>query len=341
MNPCEDGKWLLLIHQIPPKPAYFRVKIWRRLLGVGAVAIKNSVYVIPRNEDTLETFQWLRREIVQGGGDASICVAAFIDGLTDAQVEALFREARDAEYALISEEVRHVLQSIPSDPATAGDDDANAPAAAYHRLDKRFRSVEARDFFGAPGRDSAREGLNRIARVMNDLRSSLAETRTLKDADFLELRGMTWVTRKGIYVDRIASAWLIRRFIDPDAKFRFVTSTGYRPRTREVRFDMFEGEFTHEGDMCTFEVLVSRFLGQDEALVQIGRIIHDLDLKDGKFNRPETPGIGALLEGLASSRRERNRPGGLAARTCRASAGGTPAPPSARRTRPGTPCRQA
>src|SRR6266849_5585140 len=108
-----DTRWLLLIHQIPPKPDYFRVKIWRRLQRVGAVAIKNSVYVLPKNDQTLEDFQWTVREITEGGGDAWICEAGFVEGISSEQVEVLFRAARDADYAAISEEAKELARKFP------------------------------------------------------------------------------------------------------------------------------------------------------------------------------------------------------------------------------------
>jgi hypothetical protein len=115
-------------------------------------------------------------------------------------------------------------------------------------------------------------------------------------------KGSTWVTRQDVHVDRIASAWLIHRFIDTSASFRFVPAKGYRPRAGEIRFDMFEGEFTHEGDYCTFEVLLQRSGLSDPALTAIGEIVHDVDLKDGKFGRAEAGGIAALIDGLARAR---------------------------------------
>jgi hypothetical protein len=297
-----EGRWLLLIHQIPLKPAYFRVKIWRRLHGLGAVAIKNSVYVIPKNEETLEDFQWILREIVQGGGEASICVADFIEGLTDDQVQAMFQAARDADYAQIAEEARSVLDSVPASASAITDEDRTGIEANLSRLKKRFSSVTALDFFAAPGREPAET-------VMKQLEERLKEARSKTEIDEAErgkrhlgdLRGRTWVTRKAVYVDRIACAWLIRRFIDPDAQFRFVSGRGYRPRAGELRFDMFEGEFTHEGDLCSFEVLSKRFFPEDQALVHIGKVIHDLDFKDAKFKKSETAGIGGLMKGLAAA----------------------------------------
>jgi hypothetical protein len=297
-----EGRWLLLIHQIPLKPAYFRVKIWRRLHGLGAVAIKNSVYVLPRNDETLEDFQWVLREIVQGEGEASICAADFIEGLTDDQVQAMFQAARDADYGQIAEEARSVLDSVPSSASAITDEDRTGIEANLSRLKKRFSSVTALDFFAAPGRESAEIAMLQLEARLKEARSKteIDETETEK-RDLGDLRGRTWVTRKGVYVDRIACAWLIRRFIDPDAQFKFVSSKGYRPRTGELRFDMFEGDFTHEGDLCSFEVLIKRFFSEDQALVHIGKVIHDLDFKDAKFKKSETAGIGGLIEGLAAA----------------------------------------
>ena len=297
-----EGRWLLLIHQIPLKPAYFRVKIWRRLHGLGAVAIKNSVYVLPRNDETLEDFQWVLREIVQGGGEASICAADFIEGLTDEQIEAMFQAARDADYAQIAEEARSVLDSVPASASAITDEDRTGIEANLSRLKKRFSSVTALDFFAAPGREPAQTVIEQLeARLKEARRKTETDEAETEKRDLGDLRGRTWVTRKGVYVDRIACAWLIRRFIDPDAQFRFVSGKGYRPRAGELRFDMFEGEFTHEGDLCSFEVLSKRFFPEDQALVHIGKVIHDLDFKDAKFKKPETAGIGGLMEGLAAA----------------------------------------
>jgi hypothetical protein len=302
MNECSEGKWLLLIHQIPPKPAYFRVKIWRRLQSLGAVAIKNAVYVIPRNEESFEDFQWILREIVEGGGEASICGVGFLEGLTDEQVEAMFQAARDADYAQIAEEAKSLVDSIFSTTAAITDEDKARLEANLNRLRKRFSSVFAIDFFGAPGRESAETLIEHLeVRLKEAQKKSEPAKSESEKPDLALLRGRTWVTRKGVYVDRMACAWLIRRFIDSDASFKFVSERGYRPKTGELRFDMFEGEFTHEGDLCSYEVLVKQFFQADQALIEISKIIHDLDLKDTKFKQSETSGIGGLITGLASA----------------------------------------
>jgi hypothetical protein len=301
MTECAEGKWLLLIHQIPPKPGYFRVKIWRRLQGLGAVAIKNTVYVIPRNEETFEDFQWVLREIVQGGGDASICAASFIEGLTDEQIKALFQEARNADYAQITEEAQVILDAAPASRVAVNADNLTHLETRLSRQRKRLAAVVAVDFFAAPAREPAEKMLEQIANRLRQMKQTESVENNSRKPDLTQLMGKTWVTRKGVHVDRMACAWLIRRFIDSNAQFKFVSSKGSRAKTEELPFDMYEGEFTHTGDLCTFEIFVRSFFSSDEALAQIGQIIHDLDLKDEKFKKAETAGIGALLNGLASA----------------------------------------
>jgi hypothetical protein len=220
----QSPRWLLLIHQIPPKPDYLRVKVRRRLRRIGARPLKNSVYVLPHSEEALEDFQWLAREIVADGGTALVCEAAFIEGISNTELDAMFR---------------------PTEPA--------GPTPA-------------------PGQTS--------------------------------WSGRTWVTRQGVKIDRMASAWLIRRFIDPAARFKFVAPRGYKPARVEVRFDMFEAEFTHDGPSCTFETLLERFDLRHRALRAIGEIVHDIDCKDEKFERDEAPGLALLVDGIARAHAE-------------------------------------
>ena len=287
----DDAKtWLLLIHQIPPKPDYLRVKIWRRLQALGAAAVKNSVYVLPPGDETLEDFQWLAREIREGGGEALVCGARLLDGLDDGEVRQLFVAARDADYAQLAGDARELLQAA----AQMANDELRTRLA---RLAKRRERIGAIDFFAAPGAEAV-DGLlgalgNAGAPAKEEDMPNLASERPA-----LAPAGTTWVTRRDVRVDRIASAWLIRRFIDPEARFKFVAASGYRPKRGERRFDMFEAEFTHEGDRCTFEVLLRRAGIEDIALAGIAEIVHDLDLKDGKFGRDEAAGLDRLIDGL-------------------------------------------
>jgi hypothetical protein len=289
--------WLLLVHQLPAKPAYLRVKIWRRLQGIGAVAVKNAVHALPMSEGTQEDFEWLMREIVEGGGEAFLCETRLIDGLTDEQVQKLFDEARDADYEEIVKDARTLTKSLRP---KLKPEKINEIRAQVARLRKRLADVVSNDFFGAIGRETAEGSLNDLdARLNEDEAVAKKATVVSKASPFGTLRGRTWVTRQGVHVDRIASAWLIRRFIDPDAAFKFVAGKGYRPADGELRFDMFQAEFTHEGDKCTFEVLLDRVSLNDSALRAIAEIIHDIDLRDSKFGREEAVGIRTLIDGIA------------------------------------------
>ena len=294
--------WLLLIHQLPAKPAYLRVKIWRRLQGIGAIAVKSAVHVLPMNEETQEDFEWLLREIEEGGGEAFMCEARLIDGLSDQEIRTLFDQARDADYAQVVKDARVLAKSLRPNGKTSTLADIRAQVA---RLRKRLAEIVAIDFFGAIGRETA-EGVIRTleARLIEDADVRGKDTTQSAARPPETLRDRTWVTREGVYVDRMASAWLIRRFIDPQAQFKFVSGKGYRPKEGELRFDMFEAEFTHEGDKCTFEVLLARCGLKDAALRAIAEIIHDIDLKDGKFGRTEVAGIRTLMEGIGAATRD-------------------------------------
>ncbi|MER9757496.1 chromate resistance protein [Mesorhizobium sp. M0166] len=290
----QDQRWLLLIHQLPSKPAYFRVKIWRRLQGIGAVAVKSTVYALPANAEMQEDFEWLLKEIVAGGGEAMMCEARLVDGLSDAQVRAMFDAARDVDYGEIVEEAGDLAAEIKTNATSERRAEARSQLS---RLRKRLAEVAAIDFFGASGR-LAVEGL--IAELETQLVEDKAMTKEPKKAaEPSELKGRIWVTRRDVHVDRIACSWLIHRFIDADAIIRFVAGKGYVPKEGELRFDMFEGEITHEGDRCSFEVLLTRAGINDPALQAIAEIVHDIDLKDNKFGREEATGIASLIAGIA------------------------------------------
>ena len=210
----------------------------------------------------------------------------------------LFNTARDADYVQIAKEARQFLQDNPPDK-TIPEAEKSRLRSQVERLKRHLAEVAAIDFFGAPAREVAEglvTGLEELLQEKASTPASPPEKLSLEDC-----RGRTWVTRRGIEVDRIASAWLIRRFIDPEATFKFVPAKGYQPLARELRFDMFDGEFTHEGNRCTFEVLQERLGLNDPALQRIAELVHDLDIKDNKFGRLELAGLDHLLTGMAAA----------------------------------------
>jgi hypothetical protein len=296
-----EPRWLLLIHQIPPRPAYVRVRIGRRLQGLGAVALKNTVYALPRSDAAREDLAWVLREIADAGGEAVLVAASLVEGLSDEQVEDLFRAARAADYARIDARARKLEAALRG---KGGAPRVTPRAAAeLRRLEAQLAGVAAMDFFAAPGREVAEGRVEAIAARVRAPSPSEAEASAPPPArpDLRALSGSTWVTRRGIEVDRIASAWLVRRFLDREARFSFVPPRGHRARPGEIRFDMFDAEFTHDGDRCTIEVLLDESGVKDRALRAIAEVVHDIDLKDAKFGRPEAAGVARLLAGITAS----------------------------------------
>jgi hypothetical protein len=293
----EPTTWLLLIHQVPNSPAYLRVKMWRRLQKIGAVAVKNAVYVLPRTDQSSEDFHWVAREILEAGGDASVCEATFIEGITTNELIELFRAARDSDYRELMEEIKELREELRT-AEKAGEAWASGMVGRVSRLRQRLTEIQTIDFFSAPG---GKQAETLVSEMEAKVRTAPIHKTQQRPGNYA---GRTWVTRKGVHVDRIASAWLIRRFVDPNPRFKFVAVKGYRPEADELRFDMFDAEFTHEGDLCTFEVFLDRLNIGDNALRRIAEIIHDIDLKESRFGRPETAGIALIVNAICTKHKE-------------------------------------
>lgn len=291
---ADPNPWLLLIHRLPARPPYLRVKVWRRLQAVGAVPVQNAVYVLPNLDACREHFVWIVLEVQRHGGEASICEARMVEGLGDDALRAAFADARERDYRALAEEAEKLLEA----PARkhGGPRPAAGFAATAARLRRRKAEIEEIDFFAAPGGDALERLIERLERRAGASNARATKAKRWKRSD---VQGRTWVTRKGIHVDRIASAWLIRGWIDPEAHFAFVPARGYRPKACELRFDMVEGDFTHDGELCTFEVLLREFALDEPGLRPIAEIVHAIDLKVDEPARAETVGIAHVIEGIA------------------------------------------
>jgi len=292
----------LFLHQLPPKPSYFRAKVLRQLNKIGALAIKNSAYLLPANEDTLEDLQWVRRLILSGDGESWLFQADAIAGFTTQGLRDAFLDLSRRKYERAAGEARTLLEDLRQDPgsSTSAHDEAEGtkpPEYRLRKLKRQYAGIRRTDFFETP---EGPELVNLLGTIESTLEPG-ARIAPRLSSDIGSLQGRKWVTRRGIKVDRMASAWLIERFIDSAAEFQFVDSAHYEPGPDDIRFDMFEGEFTHEGDMCTFEVLLVFLNLGDPALKAIAEIVHDIDLKDGKFGREETAGIAMILDGIVET----------------------------------------
>ena len=301
--------WILLIHQLPPKPTNLRVRIWRKLQKLGAVAIKNSVYVLPANEKTHEDFQWLKQEIESAGGEAAVFRADSVEGATDEEIMAAFRKSRDEEFAAISAEFDGLTGAIREESRSkhlsAGR--LTAHEAEIDKLHAELERIAANDFFDAKGRAAAFNAYERCKKVIHAAQGMTGKAASLQTKrgtlDVARYQGQRWVTRRNLHIDRLASAWLIKQFIDKRPRFNFVADG----ETVEgaIPFDMFGAEFTHHGEDCTFETMLKQFgLIESKGLREIAEIVHDIDLKDDKFHRLEAAGLNAIIDGLSKVLRD-------------------------------------
>jgi len=293
--PPQQPEWLLLVYQLPAKPTNIRVRTWRRLQQIGAVGLKNSAYVLPNTPQSKEDFEWIKTEIAAMKGQANIFLADHLDAATQEEIAAAFREARQSDFSEILREAKALHKAM--ERKTMATPALRKLQRNARILRDRLNDVLAIDFFHAPGRDQSIALLEQaealLTRDQTPTKSVATKGEKLMPEKF---RSQTWVTRPRPGVDRMSSAWLIRRFIDGQAKFVFADKPNDIPSA--VPFDMYGVQFSHEGNACTFETLLRRFALEGQALARIGQIVHNLDLKDERFDVPETAAVGRLVEGL-------------------------------------------
>jgi hypothetical protein len=273
--------WLLLLVRLPATHSVERVSIWRKLKKSGAIQIQTSTYVLPDDPPRYETFQWLTKHIRDAGGDATLVRAREIDGFSHEKLIELFNAARAREYALLRQMLRPFITTARRTSKLEGKLD---------RIRKQFREIRETDFFDCP---KAKD----LEMVLRNLDGTPATAKTQPKLEPRHFRGRVWLTRPRPEIDRVGSAWLIRKFIDPKAKFVFGVKRS--PNRRVLTFDMLDADFSHDRDDCTFETLIRRFGIEDKGARKIAEMIHDADLDDAKFQRVEAVGIDRVLKGWA------------------------------------------
>jgi hypothetical protein len=274
--------WLVFSYSLPSKaPSSPRVTLWRRLKRLGAIAF-NSVQVLPDRDECLEAFQWLAQEVQKAGGEALIMRVEQFEGLSNAEIIERFRAARRDDYARLEAEAAALVNALPE-----------AQEDLHDRIEKLYKhhaDIRRIDFFDCPEGARVIARLNQIAAALAPAPGAIAIAAAALD----QYRQRSWVTRPRPHVDRLACIWLIRRFIDPQAEIRYAKTAA----ANEVPFDMGQGDFQHQGNLCTFDVMVRAFgLEGDAALQGLGQIVHEIDLRDSQYHRPQTAGVDALLRG--------------------------------------------
>jgi hypothetical protein len=270
----KSASWLLLLFRLPATHQAERVALWRKLKRSGAIQIQTSTYVLPDEPARYEYFQWLTKEIRDAGGDTTLVRAREIEGLPNEKLVDLFNSARAKDYASLVKQLRRLL--------TRG-----KKVDEVERIRKQFRDIQERDFFDSPPAQEVEMLLHRIEKT----------TKAPARVNPKNYRNKTWLTRPRPEIDRVGSAWLIRKFIDLKAKFIFDSKVSAHPKA--VSFDMLDAEFSHQGEDCTFETFTKRFAIRDKAVRKIGEMIHDADLDDTRFQRVEAIGIDRVLKGWA------------------------------------------
>jgi len=270
--------WLLLVFSLARKGASLRVTVWRKLQRHGALPLGNSGYFLPNTEENRERFEWLATAVRTEGGEASVLEVQSIDNCSFSQMKQRFSDARAADYRKLLKDLRN--------PASA------SRSSRITRLRQRFQDIVSIDFFGSPLRKQVEHTLN--AMQTSKTKSVAAEMSKVSPAEY---RNRVWVTRPRPGVDRVTSAWLIRKFIDPKARFAFAPDD--KKPVEAVPFDMYEGGFGHRGEDCTFETLLKAFHIREKRVLVMAEVVHDADLYDEKFGRKEGFGIDEVMKGWA------------------------------------------
>jgi hypothetical protein len=281
--------WLLLLFQLPTRPTATRVRTWRQLQRLGALPVRNSGYALPNTDAAREDFEWLRADIIAAGGGATLFAAAAADQAGDEDLRAAFRSARSDDF----EALRKAAVQVGRTRRPQHD---RRPGRDVRALVERLAHLDSIDFFAAPNSAAARAAVGALLQPAEEVTVATARETVLKTADF---QHRTWVTRPRPGIDRFASAWLIRRFVDPAARFTFADSVAAAElqQRRAVPFDMFGAEFGHTAGGCTFETLVRRFAIDAPGIAWLARLVHALDLKD-EAPVPEAVALGRIVDGL-------------------------------------------
>ncbi|HLW48631.1 MAG TPA: chromate resistance protein ChrB domain-containing protein [bacterium] len=285
--------WLVFSYSLPSGGRSSpRVAVWRRLRALGAVSPKGGVHVLPARDECVEAFQWLAQEVEQAKGEALLMRVERFEGLSDAQLIAQFQAARSDDYAALEERAVGLERTFASATKRTPKDEAEA-RELLARLRREHAEISRTDFFDSP---SGAQVVSRLARIEDVLAPRVAQEAPVVRASLAAYRNKRWVTRPSPHVDRLACAWLIRRYINPRAVIRYSSS----PRPDEVPFDMEHGLFGHHGNLCTLETMIRAFGLTDPALAAMAEIVHEIDLRDSRYIRPEVPGIDAVLRGWMS-----------------------------------------
>jgi hypothetical protein len=276
------------------------MKLWRKLAKAGAVQLKGAVYILPATEEHEEFLEWLIGEVKSMGGDGAFVKSAEIRTMNDADIRGLFTTQADQEYNKLEKALNVLERKIQSIRKGTKSEEGKSLTDQAAKFVKEFEGVASRDFYNSATGQAMKKRIHALEAGLRDAgKKSPEEAASVTARRAQNYQGKIWATRKKPFIDRMASAWLIKRFIDPKASFTFIDERdiGSLDNTTAA-FDVRGAEFTHIGDLCTFEVLVKSFGIRDKVVRKTAEIVHDLDVKDDKYGNPGATGIEEILMGI-------------------------------------------
>ncbi len=292
-------EWLLIFYSVPSHPVSNRMKLWRKLAKAGAVQLKGAVYILPATEEHEEFFQWLIGEVKSMGGDGAFARSAEIRTMTDADIRRLFTIQSDQEYHRLEKALDVLERKVQSIWKGTKSEEGKSLAAQSAKFTKEFDEAGKRDYFESSMGNILKKRIQALEAGLRDAGKKAPDSGSITARRIQDYQGKIWATRENPFVDRMASAWLIKRFIDPKASFEFIDESDIASLGKStVAFDARGAAFTHIGELCTFEVLIKSFGIKDKAVKKIAEVVHDLDVKDDKYNKPETAGVEDILAGI-------------------------------------------
>ena len=307
LTPKSTG-WILFFYSVPSKPVSNRMKVWRKLTKAGAVQLKGSVYILPYNDEHYEFLQWLVSEIAEMKGEAGFVRTEKIDTMKDSEIITLFDTQRADDYKNTGKALDDLERKLSSIQKGGKAQNVKDISEQFARILRHFEEVHKADFFSSREGQALNERIKRTKiclKTLSGADSNKEKPVAITPRRLEDYHGKTWVTRKKPFIDRMASAWLIRRFIDKHASFEFIDEKDVDSIGRgSIVFDMRGGEFTHVGDLCTFEVLVKSFGVKDKTVRKMAEIIHDLDMKDDKYRSAEAKGLEDILIGIRKAAKD-------------------------------------
>jgi hypothetical protein len=303
-NDFRNSGWLIFFYSVPSKPVSNRMKIWRRLAKAGALPFKGAVYILPASEEHYEFFQWLIAEAAAMGGEGAFVRTAGIESMKNEEILRLFHGQKKEAYHALEKKLDDLDRKVNSIRKGSGGQGGKGLKDQFIRMMRDFEEIRRTDFFTSAVGEELRRRIKEIEKELKGISGPEAEKkdRAVEPKKIKDYQEKRWVSRKKPFVDRMASAWLIKTFVDPKASFDLMDEAEMEELGADVvTFDVKGGEFTHIGDMCTFEVLIKAFRLKSRALGKIAEIVHELDINDEKYHSPEAQGIKEILTGIRKS----------------------------------------